>query len=119
MLRFIEGYEGIYKISHTGKVKNVKSKKWIKPYLNKDGHLKAFLYKDGCLKKYYIHRLVAHAFIQNADQNKNIVNHIDGNKKNNHVSNLEWCTQSDNIKHAWDHNLIKRSKYGKKRHKEL
>ena len=107
MLKDIVGYEGLYKISHTGKVKSVRSKKWIRPYLNKDGHLKIYLWKNGKGQKYYVHRLVAIHFIPNPN-NYAIVNHIDGKKKNNHVKNLEWCTQSENIQHAWDNGLFNR-----------
>ena len=62
------------------------------------------LWKNGVSKNYRVGRLVATIFIPNPN-NKPVVNHIDGNKQNDHVSNLEWCTGSENAKHAFDNNL--------------
>lgn len=68
----------------------------IRPNINKN---RGYLYARTSNKNYQIHRLVASAFIPNPD-NKPQVNHIDGNKLNNHVSNLEWVTSLENIRHS-------------------
>lgn len=76
------------------------------------------LRKNGKRKCFKIHRLVANAFIENDDpENKTTVNHIDGNRANNCVENLEWMTYSDNEKHSYDelHRPINRPKYMKRR----
>lgn len=74
------------------------------------GYLVTDLYTNGnrCTKR--VHRLVAEAFIPNPD-NKPEVNHKDGNRHNNAVSNLEWVTKTENCRHAWDTGLVKPS-YG-------
>lgn len=56
--------------------------------------------------EWYVHRLVAEHFVENDDVEKDQVNHIDGNKLNNHASNLEWVTQSENMIHASENNLL-------------
>lgn len=99
------GYEGLYEIDSQGNVYSIvqscsKRKRQLKDYSNKSGYRKVNLYsKDGKCSKKYIHRLVAEAFIPNPE-NKPNVNHIDCNRSNNNVKNLEWCTQSENIKHC-------------------
>ena len=70
------------------------------------GYLQVELKKDGKRKIKFIHRLVAEAFIENP-QNKEQVNHKDGNKLNNYASNLEWVTCKENIHHAWENKLNK------------
>ena len=84
---------------------NIKYKgKLKKPYLHTKGYLEVTL--DN--KKYLVHRLVALTFLENKN-NLPQVNHIDGNKKNNNVNNLEWCTAEYNNHHAIENNL--RNKY--------
>lgn len=103
----ILNYENHYEVSNFGKVRNIKTKKLLSPFKNNSGHLKVNFCVNGCKSKDYIHRLVAVHFHPNLYGHA-IVNHIDGNKENNHWLNLEWCTQSDNIKHAWDNGLFKK-----------
>lgn len=69
-----------------------------------DGYCMIFLYLNGKRKNKLIHRLVAEAFIPNKEYKKE-VNHIDGNKQNNSVNNLEWVTPSENAKHAFKKKL--------------
>lgn len=97
----IEGYEGLYKISNFGDVLSVKNdKKYIlKQRHTTDGYLDVTLYKHGKPSWCRVHRLVAQAFIPNPE-NKPQVNHIDGDKKNNNIDNLEWCTPIENTHHA-------------------
>jgi hypothetical protein len=71
-----------------------------------DRYLKVCLYKNNIGKYRTIHRLVAEAFIEN-NNNYKIINHIDGNRLNNRVDNLEWCTQKHNVKEAWKNGLSK------------
>jgi hypothetical protein len=100
----IVGYEGIYKISNDGEVKNVKKNKLLKCYPNVYGYIVVGLSKEGIFKHYFVHRLVATAFVPNTMSKKEI-NHINGVKNDNNVSNLEWCTRSENNKHCWDMGL--------------
>ena len=106
----IIGYEGLYQISNYGNLKNVK-RGTIKSNraLNK-GYIKTVLHKCGVRKHFLMHRLVAQAFIPNP-LNKPEVNHKNGNKKDNRLSNLEWCTSKENIIHAIDNGF--RSSVGK------
>ena len=93
-----------YQISNYGNVKN--KEKILKPLLCSSGYLFVRLYNKTEVKNLKIHRLVATAFIKNP-QNKSCVNHIDGNKKNNNVKNLEWCTYKENSLHAYKIGLNK------------
>lgn len=83
-----------------------KNKTHVKPYINNKGYSCINLYKEGKCYKYQIHRLLAISFIPNPD-NLPVINHKDGNPLNNALDNLEWCTQSQNLKHAWATGLFK------------
>lgn len=98
MWKDIKGYEGRYFISDDGKVKNGKGD-ILSPYTTRKGYLRIGLYKEGKAKNFLVHRLVAEAYIDNP-MNFKEVNHIDLNKKNNHVKNLEWVDGSKNVQHA-------------------
>jgi hypothetical protein len=102
----IKGYEGLYEISNYG---NVKSLKFNKERIMRNrkvtgGYLEVELYRDSVSKACRVHRLVGDAFLEKFE-GKIVINHKDGNKENNHVSNLEWCTYSHNNQHAYDTKL--------------
>lgn len=100
----IEGYEGYYKISNFGNIKNSKTDYIIKlSDINSVGYYRVTLYKP-IKKRFFVHRLVAYHFCDGYEENL-VVNHKDGNKENNHASNLEWITRSENDLHAFENNL--------------
>lgn len=95
-----------YYITETGKCYNTNTGKYLVGQVGKNGYFSFNLtLPDGSKKRCYAHRLVAQAFIPNQDETKNQINHIDGNKLNNCVENLEWCTQSENQQHAVEQEL--------------
>ncbi len=104
--KHINGFED-YLIFPTGKVYSLKRKKYLSPGINK-GYYQVCLYKLGIRFNKSIARLVAEAFIPNPD-NKPQVNHKNGIKANNNVSNLEWSTCSENHLHAFANGLNKHS----------
>ena len=110
--RSIKSYENYYEISNHGRVRSLygryKDCEFKKPYLRKDGYVVINLIKDKRQKTFYLHRLVAEHFIENDDNLKTEINHIDGDKQNNSHSNLEWCTSVENKCHAYVAGLTKR-----------
>lgn len=110
MWKDILGYEGLYQVSDSGEVRSLdrfctgSRFRWLKGKTLKQtktttGYNKVELCKDGKAVSKRVHRLVATAFIDNPDDLP-CINHIDNNPSNNNVSNLEWCTQRENVIHA-------------------
>lgn len=93
----IVGYEGLYQVSNLGRVKN--NIKLLSTKVVSSGYPSVMLCKSGKSKRQRIHRLVLDAFVPNIE-NKPNGNHIDGDKSNNLLHNLEWVTVSENSKHA-------------------
>ena len=114
----IKGYEGMYKVSNLGRVMSIRRKvngprgyktikqKILKIGKNNFGYSTVTLSKHGKSHRKQVHRLVALAFIPNVN-NLPQINHIDGNKSNNVVENLEWITNRDNVIHAYNMGLKK------------
>lgn len=107
--KYIKGNREIYEISNLGNVRtkdrvgsrgnSIKGHS-LSQHVNSNGYLRCDMNINGNRKSYLTHRLVATLFIPNPE-NKPVVNHKDGNKYNNSVENLEWCTKSENERHAW------------------
>lgn len=115
-IKDVEGFEGKYQVTSDGRVYSLISNMWMKPSIKSNGYyqMKLFISYNKDTKKrkyayYHLHRLVAQAFIPNPE-NKPHINHIDGNKGNNTVSNLEWCTPNENMQHAFRTKLVVREK---------
>lgn len=115
----IENYSN-YQISNFGNVKSkerytnagiknqkqcLRKERILKPQKDKKSYIQVILYNENGYKHFKVHKLVATYFVPNID-NKPQVNHIDGNKQNNHYSNLEWCTDLENKHHAIENGLV-------------
>ena len=109
----VSGYEGLYEVSDTGKIRSLERitvvglrgvGRELRQYLTPYGYLEVSLSKKGKVSHKRVHRLVADAFCQKLD-GQDEVNHIDGDKKNNNASNLEWCTRRENTIHAYRNGL--------------
>lgn len=91
-----------YEASTDGHIRNKKTKRVLREFVGKDGYLRTQF--DG--KTRTVHRTIALAFLPK-ESGKDFVNHIDGDKQNNSVSNLEWCTREENVQHAYSLGLKK------------
>lgn len=98
----VKGFEGLYEVSNLGRIKSIKynRERLMKTSHQLNGYVKITLSKDNVQYTSRVHRLVADAFIPR-QEGRDYVNHIDGDKDNNAVSNLEWVSVSENNKHAF------------------
>ena len=109
----IKGYEGLYQCSTCGNIRSLdryicessgkkqfRKGQMIVPRKNKNGYLQFALNKNAKRKMVYVHIIVAETFIENINDNL-VVNHKDGNKLNNNIDNLEWCSYSENNLHSY------------------
>lgn len=128
----IAGYEGLYQISNFGTIKSL-SREFYQPdrfgsiyknrtrnkilinNLSKKGYWCISLTKNAQRKQFYVHRLIANAFIPKVE-GKNYINHINGIKTDNRIENLEWCTISENNTHYWRVLKKRPKREGKKLH---
>lgn len=115
----VVGYEGIYEVSNLGQIRTCADKvtytkrhgtrHWKQRILKQKGNYKlgkrVTLWKDGKAKYFLVHRLEAIAFLGNPPNEKSTVNHIDGNRFNNSITNLEWISREENIKHGFRNGL--------------
>lgn len=107
----VKGHEGLYQVSNCGNVYSYRYKKQMHLSVSySNSYALVNLYKNGKQKTKGVHRLVAEAFIPNPNDLP-IVNHIDGVKTNNHVTNLEWCTQKENVQHCIAMGQFSKMKY--------
>lgn len=115
IFKSIKGFENMYEISNYGIIKSVDrniickdgqikpiKSRYIRPADNGHGYKFVYLWKNNKQHRYYVHRLVAETFLSNPD-NLNEVNHIDNNKANNNVNNLEWCNRLYNERQKFKH----------------
>lgn len=107
----VPDWEDRYEISNFGRVRNIETGKLKAFDINNYGYKRLQCYRDGKQKKYFVHILVAKLFVPGYKPGY-VVNHIDGDKTNNHWTNLEWVTKTRNGKHAFELGLKvkKRSK---------
>jgi HNH endonuclease/NUMOD4 motif-containing protein len=97
-----------YVVSNKGRIKSLLTQKILKEHSTPQGYKQIGLYIRSKRKSFMVHRLVAETYIPIKNSNYYEVNHIDGNKNNNAIENLEWCTRQENLEHAHKMKLFKR-----------
>lgn len=105
----VKGYEGLYEINEASEIRSLNKKNYVKimpQRIDRAGYWSVRLSKKNKDATVYVHRLLGFAFIDNP-LNKPFINHIDGNKLNNNINNLEWVTHSENMLHAYNTGLLK------------
>lgn len=98
-MKDVLGYEGLYGVTSCGRIWGYKRKKFLKPFVDKDGYLRVALCKEGKRRVFRVHRLVAEAYLVQIE-GCDYVNHIDEVKSHNWLNNLEWCSSSYNAKYG-------------------
>ena len=99
-MKDIKGYEGLYAVTEDGQVYGYKRKKFLKPIKEWTGYYKVNLSKDSKVKAFKLHRLILETFSPVEDMENLDVNHIDEDKANNSLHNLEWINHKDNCNHG-------------------
>jgi hypothetical protein len=100
-------YDEKYFVTKCGKIFSMDYKKWLDPNITRLGYNYCSLKNPRTKNKFIaVHRVVAYTYLGEPPLDKEEINHKDGNKLNNHVSNLEWCSRKENIRHAFDTNLF-------------
>lgn len=107
----VVGYEDLYLVSTNGKVYSIRSHKVLTPRKHNAGYLRVSLCRNGKRKDAYIHRLMCEAFFGTPNDGRNYVNHLDEDPAHNQITNLEWTTNSNNIKYSWERHREERAKY--------
>lgn len=115
----IDGYDGLYEVSNFGRIRSLERKaidgrivreKILNPTKSQCPYLSVMLVKGKDKKRISVHRIVAKTFLDNPYKH-DVVNHLDGNKINNHAANLEWCTHGYNVRHAIQQNLYEKNRH--------
>ena len=107
----VVGYEDLYLVSTNGKVYSIRSHRILTPRKHNAGYLRVTLCRNGKRKDAYIHRLMCEAFFGTPNDGRNYVNHLDEDPAHNQITNLEWTTNSNNIKYSWERHREERAKY--------
>lgn len=108
----VECYEGIYQVSNHGRVYSMRQDRVMRLGISGSGYHQVHLYSEDREREcVFVHKMVARLFVENPDPVvNNVIDHVDCNKRNNHFSNLEWCTYTKNLERARNNGLIKSSK---------